>query len=52
MGVTLRLFESRVYAALGVEADPFFLEQTDLVEAIIPGASVTREQQATEQSGR
>lgn len=29
----LRLFGSRVYEALGVEADPFFLEQTDLVEA-------------------
>jgi len=29
----LRLFGSRVYEALGVEADPFFLEQTDLMEA-------------------
>ena len=29
----LRLFGSRVYEALGVEADSFFLEQTDLVEA-------------------
>jgi hypothetical protein len=29
----LRLFGSRVYEALGVETDPFFLEQTDLVEA-------------------
>jgi len=29
----LRLFGSRVYEALGVETDSFFLEQTDLVEA-------------------
>ncbi len=29
-----RLFGSRVYNALGVEADQFFLEQTDLVETI------------------
>jgi uncharacterized peroxidase-related enzyme len=46
----LRLLGSRVYGALGVEADPFFLEQTDLVEALIPGA--TREQRVIEQSGR
>ncbi len=29
----LRLFGSRVYDAIGVEMDPFFLEQADLVEA-------------------
>lgn len=28
-----RLFGSRIYEALGVETDPFFLEQQDLVEA-------------------
>jgi len=30
----LRLFGSRLYDALGVETDPFFLEQKDLVDAI------------------
>ncbi len=30
----LRLFGSRVYDALGVEADPFFTEQADLLDAI------------------
>ncbi|HXF82703.1 MAG TPA: hypothetical protein VNN19_08130 [bacterium] len=29
----LRLFGSRVYDALGIETDPFFLEQQDLVQA-------------------
>jgi uncharacterized peroxidase-related enzyme len=33
----LRLFGSRVYDALGVEADPFFFEQQDLIE-ILEGA--------------
>jgi uncharacterized peroxidase-related enzyme len=33
----LRLFGSRLYDALGVETDPFFLEQTDLVEAVARG---------------
>jgi hypothetical protein len=33
----LRLFGSRVYDALGVEADSFFLEQQDLIE-ILEGA--------------
>jgi alkylhydroperoxidase family enzyme len=33
----LRLFGSRVYDALGVETDPFFLEQQDLIE-ILEGA--------------
>jgi uncharacterized peroxidase-related enzyme len=32
-----RLFGSRVYDALGVGADPFFLEQADLVEVVAPG---------------
>lgn len=32
----LRLFGSRVYDALGVETDPFLLEQADLVEAATP----------------
>lgn len=31
---TFRLFGSRLHDALGVETDPFFLEQTDLVEAL------------------
>ncbi|MDR7481446.1 MAG: hypothetical protein QN183_06330 [Armatimonadota bacterium] len=30
----LRALRSRVYEALGVETDPFFLEQADLVEAV------------------
>lgn len=30
----LRAFRSRIYEALGVEADPFFLEQEDLVAAV------------------
>lgn len=30
----LRLFGSRVYDAIGTDTDPFFLEQTDLAEAI------------------
>lgn len=34
----LRLFGSRVYDALGIEADPFFLEQTDLMEVVGQGA--------------
>lgn len=33
----LRLFGSRVYDALGVETDPFFLEQSDLVAAVKTG---------------
>jgi uncharacterized peroxidase-related enzyme len=37
----LRLFGSRVYDALGVETDPFFLEQTDLAAAVSAG-DVTR----------
>ncbi|MDR7555512.1 MAG: hypothetical protein QN157_07890 [Armatimonadota bacterium] len=32
---TLRALRSRVYEALGVETDPFFLEQADLVEAVL-----------------
>lgn len=35
----LRLFGSRVYDALGVETDPFYLEQIDLVEAVAPRAA-------------
>jgi uncharacterized peroxidase-related enzyme len=34
VSAALRLFGSRVYDALGVETDPFYLEQTDLVEAV------------------
>jgi uncharacterized peroxidase-related enzyme len=34
-----RLFGSRVYDALGVETDPFFLEQADLVEVVAPGGT-------------
>jgi uncharacterized peroxidase-related enzyme len=30
----LRAFRSRLYEALGVQTDPFFLEQADLVEAV------------------
>lgn len=30
----LRAFRSRIYDALGVKADPFFLEQEDLVRAV------------------
>lgn len=30
----LRAFRSRIYEALGVQTDPFFLEQNDLVQAI------------------
>ena len=30
----LRAFRSRVYEALGVETDPFFLEQIELVQAV------------------
>jgi len=32
----LRAFRSRVYEALGVDTDPFFLEQADLVAAVRP----------------
>jgi uncharacterized peroxidase-related enzyme len=32
-----RLLGSRLYEALGVEADPFFLEQTDLMEVVASG---------------
>jgi uncharacterized peroxidase-related enzyme len=35
----LRLFGSRVYDALGVEADGFFLDQHDLMELIRPAPS-------------
>jgi uncharacterized peroxidase-related enzyme len=31
---SLRAFRSRIYEALGVNPDPFFLEQEDLVEAV------------------
>jgi len=34
----LRLFGSRLYDALGVEIDPFFLEQQDLMAAVTAGA--------------
>lgn len=34
VAANLRQFGSRVFAALGVEPDPFFLEQTGLVQAI------------------
>jgi uncharacterized peroxidase-related enzyme len=34
-----RLFGSRVYDALSVETDQFFLEQADLVEAVAPGGT-------------
>jgi uncharacterized peroxidase-related enzyme len=37
----LRLFGSRIYDAVGAETDPFFLEQTDLVEAIKPHGTPT-----------
>jgi len=40
----LRLFGSRVYDALGVETDPFFLEQTDLVDAVTGAAVVVQQQ--------
>lgn len=31
---SLRAFRSRIYEALGVQTDPFFLEQEDLVQAV------------------
>lgn len=31
----LRAFRSRIYDALGVQPDPFFLEQDDLVQAVM-----------------
>lgn len=34
VSANLRLFGSRVYDAIGVETDPFFLEQTDLAEVV------------------
>jgi uncharacterized peroxidase-related enzyme len=34
----LRLFGSRIYDALGIQTDPFFLEQTDLVEVVDAGS--------------
>ena len=34
VAANLRQFGSRVFAALGVEPDSFFLEQTDLIQAI------------------
>lgn len=33
----LRLFGSRVYDAIGVETDSFFLEQADLADVVAPG---------------
>jgi alkylhydroperoxidase family enzyme len=30
----LRAFRSRIYEALGVQTDPFFLEQADLIAAV------------------
>jgi cystathionine beta-lyase family protein involved in aluminum resistance len=30
----LRAFRSRIYEALGVQTDPFYLEQDDLVQAV------------------
>ncbi len=34
----LRAFRSRIYEALGVETDPFFLEQADLMDVVRPSA--------------
>ncbi len=31
---TLRAFRSKIYEALGVQTDPFFLDQSDLVQAV------------------
>ena len=48
----LRLFGSRVYDALGVETDPFFLEQRDLmavVEAALPASALAS---GSERDGR
>jgi len=47
----LRLFGSRVYDALGVETDPFFLEQTDLVEATGGSGSLSTSRAAKAQAG-
>jgi len=35
-------FGSRVYETLGVETDPFYLEQTDLLAAVAPRATAQR----------
>lgn len=48
----LRLFGSRIYDALGVEADEFFLEQADLMELIRPTPAPVLAGANQEQDGR
>lgn len=47
-----RLLGSRLYDALGVETDPFFLEQTDLVEAVTPHVHMAGAHEPTDRTGR
>lgn len=51
----LRAFRSRIYEALGVQTDPFFLEQADLVEALTltsPSAGQQASSSTSRSSGR